>query len=69
MSAVAIQQVGALTGGVAAARWSPDGEVLSMVSGDGQLLLMNKVSLGNAIEMPLSLWHHTFSCVALAIVS
>ncbi len=36
-------QVGAVTGGVAAARWSPDGEVLSMVSGQGQLLLMNKV--------------------------
>ncbi|EIE25950.1 IKI3-domain-containing protein [Coccomyxa subellipsoidea C-169] len=34
--------VGAVTGGVAAARWSPDGEVLSLVSGQGQLLLMNK---------------------------
>lgn len=36
-------QVGALTGGVASAQWSPDGEVFSMVSGQGQLLLMNKV--------------------------
>jgi hypothetical protein len=39
-------QVGELAGGVAAAEWSPDGELLSLVSGRGQLLLMNKVLTG-----------------------
>ncbi|BDA44195.1 Elongator complex protein 1 [Coccomyxa sp. Obi] len=37
-----VEEVGDVTGGVASARWSPDGEVLSLVSGQGQLLLMNK---------------------------
>ena len=36
-------QVGELAGGVAAAEWSPDSELLSLVSVHGQLLLMNKV--------------------------
>ena len=39
-------QVGELAGGLAAAEWSPDGELLSLVSGRGQLLLMNKVAAG-----------------------
>jgi len=37
-------QVGAISGGVAAAEWSPEGEVLALVSGDAQLLLMSKVT-------------------------
>ncbi|KAK9915662.1 hypothetical protein WJX75_002381 [Coccomyxa subellipsoidea] len=37
-----VEEVGAVTGGVASAQWSPDGEVLVLVSGQGQLLLMNK---------------------------
>lgn len=40
-------QVGAVSGGVASAKWSPDGEVLVLVSGKGQLLLMNKVTIGD----------------------
>ena len=37
-------QVGALSGGLAGALWSPDGNLLCLVSLQGQLLLMNKVS-------------------------
>lgn len=40
-----VYEVGELAGGVAAAEWSPDSELLSLVSGRGQLLLMNKVRL------------------------
>lgn len=37
-------QVGYLDGGVAALRWSPDGETLCLVTSRGQMLLMTKVS-------------------------
>ena len=36
-------QVGALSGGLAGALWSPDGNLLCLVALQGQLLLMNKV--------------------------
>lgn len=32
-----------LEGGVAAGQWSPDGEVLALLTGTGRLLLMNQV--------------------------
>ena len=35
-------QVGAVAMGVAAVEWSPDGELLCLVSSAGELLLMNK---------------------------
>lgn len=38
-------EVGVLEGGVASAQLSPDGELLAVASGDGKLLLMNKVGL------------------------
>ena len=41
-------QVGALSGGLAGALWSPDGNLLCLVSLQGQLLLMNKVSAPHA---------------------
>ena len=41
-------QVGALSGGLAGALWSPDGNLLCLVSVQGQLLLMNKVSIPHA---------------------
>ncbi|CAL5218701.1 g412 [Coccomyxa viridis] len=37
-----IEEVGALSGGLAGAQWSPDGNLLCLVSATGQLLLMNK---------------------------
>ena len=39
----AVEEVGAVDGGVAAAAWSPDGELLAVASGAASLLLMNKV--------------------------
>lgn len=39
---MSLVQVGAISGGVVAAEWSPEGEVLALVSGDAQLLLMSK---------------------------
>ena len=39
----AVEEVGAVEGGLAAAAWSPDGELLVLVTGTAQLLLMNKV--------------------------
>ena len=44
-------QVGALSGGLAGALWSPDGNLLCLVSLQGQLLLMNKVSTSPASLM------------------
>ena len=41
-------QVGALSGGLAGALWSPDGNLLCLVSLQGQLLLMNKVGTPDA---------------------
>lgn len=41
--AAAVEEVGAVDGGLAAAAWSPDGELLVLVTGTAQLLLMNKV--------------------------
>ena len=41
-----LEEVGALEGGVAAGQWSPDGGLLALLTGDGQLLLMNKVRQG-----------------------
>lgn len=41
--AAAVEEVGAVDGGLAAAAWSPDGELLVLVTGAAQLLLMNKV--------------------------
>ena len=41
-----------MTGGVASAQWSPDGEVLVLVSGQGQLLLMNKVVIRKLVTQP-----------------
>ena len=38
-----VEEVGAVDGGLAAAAWSPDGELLALVSGTGSLLLMNRV--------------------------
>ena len=46
-------QVGALSGGLAGALWSPDGNLLCLVSLQGQLLLMNKVSTARAAVT----WH------------
>ena len=45
-------QVGALSGGLAGALWSPDGNLLCLVSLQGQLLLMNKVSQPHASVVP-----------------
>lgn len=44
-------QVGTVGGGVAAAAWSPDAELLALVSEHGQLLLMNKVLLLHLIAI------------------
>jgi WD40 repeat protein len=38
-----LDDVGAIAGGLAAAAWSPDGEVLALVSANGLLLLMTRV--------------------------
>lgn len=38
-----LEEVGSVEGGVMAGQWSPDGEVLALLSGVGQLLLMSKV--------------------------
>ena len=38
-----LEEVGAIAGGVAAAEWSPDGEVLAVAGGGGKLLLLSKV--------------------------
>ncbi|KAL4420046.1 hypothetical protein ABPG77_007485 [Micractinium sp. CCAP 211/92] len=37
-----VEEVGAVEGGLAAAAWSPDGELLALVTCTAQLLLMNK---------------------------
>eukprot|EP00803_Ostreobium_quekettii_P007811 evm.model.scf_2610.1 EVM.evm.TU.scf_2610.1 scf_2610:2799-4464(-) len=36
-----VEDVGIVEGSLAAAAWSPDGEILALVSGQGNLLLMN----------------------------
>lgn len=41
--AAVVEEMGAVDGGLAAAAWSPDGELLVLVTGTAQLLLMNKV--------------------------
>lgn len=38
-----MREVGEVDGGLAAASWSPDGELLVLVSGEGKLIVMNKV--------------------------
>ena len=40
----AVEQVGSVEGGVAAAAWSPGGDALLVVTGHGVLLLMNQAS-------------------------
>ncbi len=40
----AVEQVGSVAGGVAAAAWSPGGDALLVVTGHGVLLLMNQAS-------------------------
>lgn len=37
-------QVGSIEGGILAAQWSPEGELLAVVTTHGLLLLFNKVS-------------------------
>lgn len=37
-------QVGMIEGGIAAASWSPEGELLAIVTGNALLLLFNKVA-------------------------
>lgn len=39
-----VQEVGIVEGGIQAANWSPDAELLALLSGFGSLLLMNMVS-------------------------
>jgi elongator complex protein 1 len=41
-AAPAVEEVGAVDGGLAAAAWSPDGELLVLVTGSGSLLMMSK---------------------------
>ena len=43
----AVEQVGSVAGGVAAAAWSPGGDVLLVITGHGILLLMNQASMGS----------------------
>eukprot|EP00873_Tetraselmis_striata_P004301 jgi/Tetstr1/424565/TSEL_015091.t1 len=38
----AVEEVGAVPAGLLAARWSPDGEVVALLTGDSHLLLMSK---------------------------
>jgi hypothetical protein len=38
-----LEEVGSIQGGVACMAWSPDGELLALVSNSGNLLLMTKV--------------------------
>ena len=40
---LAMVQVGAVEGGIAAAAWSPDGGLLIILSAFGQLLMLNQV--------------------------
>lgn len=46
-TATQLEEVGAVEGGVVAGQWSPDGELLALATGAGQLLLMNKVRSEN----------------------
>ncbi len=48
----ALEEVGAVEGGVAAGQWSPDGELLALLTGGGQLLMMSKV--GSSLAGSLS---------------
>ena len=41
-----LEEVGAVEGGLAGGGWSPDGELLALVTGSARLLLMNKVQCG-----------------------
>jgi elongator complex protein 1 len=38
-----LEEVGSIQGGIACMAWSPDGELLALVSNSGNLLLMTKV--------------------------
>jgi len=40
-----VEEVGVVGGGLAAMSWSPDGELLALVSSAGNVMLMNKVRL------------------------
>ena len=40
------EEVGSIDGGVMALEWSPDGDTLALISGTGNLLVMNKVWAG-----------------------
>lgn len=40
-----VEEVGSIQGGVAALRWSPDGDVVAVVSGLGRLLLLDQVGV------------------------
>jgi hypothetical protein len=45
-----VDEVGVVTGGVAAAGWSPDGEQLAVLGFNGLLLIMNKVGSGCRVQ-------------------
>jgi hypothetical protein len=45
-----VDEVGVVTGGVAAAGWSPDGEQLAVLGFNGLLLIMNKVGPGCRVQ-------------------
>jgi hypothetical protein len=46
-----VEEVGSVAGGVDAAEWSPDGEVLAVAGAGGKLLLLSKVR-GRAFAIP-----------------
>lgn len=48
-----VEEVGTVEGGLAGGAWSPDGEVLALVTGTALLLLMNKVGVGCHLCHPL----------------
>lgn len=48
-----VEEVGVVAGGLAAAAWSPDGELLALLGYNQLLLLMNKV-----LDLPLHCFLH-----------
>jgi hypothetical protein len=47
----AVEEVGVVQGGVAAAGWSPDGELLVLLGYNQGLLMMNKVGFGAEVVL------------------